>query len=99
VAALFNEELGAVLQVPRERKAGIFGALKQAGLGRYVHTLGSLSEDDNITFTHQGRVVLSESRVALARGRRPRFTCNRCVIIRNARNRSMTVFSMWPTRA
>ncbi len=67
VAALFNEELGAVLQVPVERKAGIFGALKQAGLGRYVRSIGTLSDDDAISFSYKGRTVLSDSRVALQR--------------------------------
>lgn len=67
VAALFNEELGAVLQVPVERKAGIFGALKQAGLGRYVRPIGTLSDDDAISFSYKGRTLLNESRVALQR--------------------------------
>ena len=67
VAALFNEELGAVLQVPVERKAGIFGALKQAGLGSYVRSIGTLSDDDAISFSYKGRTLLNESRVALQR--------------------------------
>ncbi|MFQ5936962.1 MAG: phosphoribosylformylglycinamidine synthase, partial [Acidiferrobacterales bacterium] len=74
IAALFNEELGAVLQVPRERlggkrrdEKGILGALQKAGLGRYVHVIGNLSDDDNITFTHRGKVMFSESRVDLQR--------------------------------
>ncbi len=43
IAALFNEELGAVLQVPRARREGIIGALKQAGLARHTHIIGSLT--------------------------------------------------------
>ncbi len=66
-AALFNEELGAVLQVPRERQGGILGALKKAGLGRYVHVIGTLADNDSITFTHNRSVVFSESRVTLQR--------------------------------
>ena len=36
VAALFNEELGAVLQVLRVRRQGILGALKKSGLHRHA---------------------------------------------------------------
>ncbi len=67
LAALFNEELGAVLQVPRERQGGIFGALKKVGLGRYAHVIGTLSDDDAISFTRHGRVYLRASRVELQR--------------------------------
>lgn len=67
LAALFSEELGAVLQVPRERQGGIFGALKKVGLGRYAHVIGTLSDDDAITFTRHGRVYLRGSRVELQR--------------------------------
>jgi phosphoribosylformylglycinamidine synthase len=67
VAALFSEELGAVLQVPRERQRGIFGALKQAGLGRYVHVIGTLTGDDAITFTHKQRLIFRDTRVNLQR--------------------------------
>lgn len=67
LAALFNEELGAVLQVPRERQGGIFGALRKVGLGRYTHVIGTLSDDDAITFTRRGRIYLRASRVELQR--------------------------------
>src|SRR5690606_18644410 len=48
IAALFNEELGAVLQVPRARRDGILGALKKAGLGRQSHVIGTITDDDII---------------------------------------------------
>ena len=67
VAALFNEELGAVLQVPRERRDGILGAFKKAGLLRYTRRIGSISGDDRISFERNGRVVFSDSRVNLQR--------------------------------
>jgi phosphoribosylformylglycinamidine synthase len=66
-AALFSEELGAVLQVPRERLNGILGALKKAGLGRCTHRLGELADDDHLTFTLGRKTVLRESRTALQR--------------------------------
>ncbi len=67
VAALFNEELGAVLQIPHERREGILGALKKAGLLRYTRHIGSISDDDRISFLRNGRVVFSDTRVNLQR--------------------------------
>ena len=65
--ALFNEELGAVLQVPRARREGILGALKQAGLLRHTHLIGSVTTDDRITFVRHGKPVFSDSRIDLQR--------------------------------
>jgi len=67
VAALFNEELGAVLQVPSERRGGIFGALKKAGLLRYARHIGSLTDDDQVSFLRNGKIVFSDTRVSLQR--------------------------------
>jgi len=67
IAALFNEELGAVLQVPRARRDGILGALKKAGLGRQSHVIGTITDDDIIGFTHDGREIFYDSRVNLHR--------------------------------
>jgi len=66
-ATLFNEELGAVLQVPRERLNGILGALKEAGIARTAHHIGTLAMDDHVTFVRHGKEILRESRVALQR--------------------------------
>ncbi|MDH4134033.1 MAG: phosphoribosylformylglycinamidine synthase subunit PurQ, partial [Gammaproteobacteria bacterium] len=67
VAALFNEELGAVLQVPRERLSGILGAFKEAGLARYARRVGTLTGDDRVTFVRNGKEIFSETRVDLQR--------------------------------
>ena len=66
-AALFNEELGAVLQVPRARRDGILGALKKAGLVRHGHVIGSVTDDDLIVIQHRGETLLLDSRVNLQR--------------------------------
>jgi phosphoribosylformylglycinamidine synthase len=66
-AALFNEELGAVLQVPRARREGIIGALKQAGLARHTHIIGTITNDDIISFNHLGKEFFYDSRVNLQR--------------------------------
>jgi phosphoribosylformylglycinamidine synthase len=67
VASLFNEELGAVLQVPRAKRKGILGALRKSGLHRHAHLLGEVTTDGLITFTHKNKTVFQDSRVNLHR--------------------------------
>ena len=67
LAALFSEELGAVLQVPRARLKGILGALKEAGIARTAHRIGSLTPDDRISFVRHGKEIFSDTRVNLQR--------------------------------
>ena len=67
LAALFSEELGAVLQVPHARLNGILGALKEAGISRTVHRIGTLTLDDRISFLRHGKDVFSDTRVNLQR--------------------------------
>ncbi len=66
-AALFNEELGAVIQVRNEDLDKVLAALHKAGLGHYSHVIGSLNDDDVIEVLSNGEVILSESRIALQR--------------------------------
>jgi phosphoribosylformylglycinamidine synthase len=67
VASLFNEELGAVLQVPRARRDGILGALKKAGLGRQSYVIGTLTGDDIVSFRHGDTDVFYDARANLQR--------------------------------
>ena len=67
IATLFSEELGAVLQVPAERKQGIFGALKHAGIHRYAHHIGTITDDDCITIRYRNKDYFRDSRVNLQR--------------------------------
>jgi phosphoribosylformylglycinamidine synthase len=67
LAALFSEELGAVLQVPHDRLNGILGALKESGIARTAHRIGTISYDDRISFLRHGKEVFSETRVHLQR--------------------------------
>jgi phosphoribosylformylglycinamidine synthase len=64
-AALFSEELGAVLQVRHVDTDDVQKALHDLGLGQHSHVIGSLSDDDYLTFTRRGRPVLRESRATL----------------------------------
>ena len=62
VAVLFNEELGAVIQSKTSDRDAILAALKEAGLDSYSTVIGSISDDDAITFTRDGSAVLSAPR-------------------------------------
>jgi len=67
LAALFNEELGAVLQVPRSRRGGIISALKQAGLVRHAHVIGTVTNDDLVSIVHRGKEIFYDARTNLHR--------------------------------
>ncbi len=67
IAALFNEELGAVLQVPSSSREGIFGALKQKGLLRYTKRIGTVRPGRDIIMRYCGRVLLEGDRMAYER--------------------------------
>jgi phosphoribosylformylglycinamidine synthase len=67
VAALFAEELGAVMQVRRTDTADVMAALKAAGLEQASQLIGTLATDDRVSFAVNGQVMLSENRVDLQR--------------------------------
>jgi phosphoribosylformylglycinamidine synthase len=67
VAALFAEELGAVIQVRRADTQDIMGALAAAGLAGATHVIGSVTTDDRLTIAMNEQTVLSELRVDLQR--------------------------------
>ena len=60
-AALFNEELGAVVQVRRADVARIRAAL--AGVA--VHELGTVNADSKFVITHAGKTIFDEARQTL----------------------------------
>ncbi len=67
IAALFNEELGAVLQVRHADTDGVLALLHRAGLGKHSHVLGSVNDTDRIVFTHGGDEILAAPRVDFQR--------------------------------
>ena len=67
LAALFSEELGAVIQVRAADREQVLARLHEAGLGRYSHVLGGLRDDDRLVLGHGGRSLLDASRVDLQR--------------------------------
>jgi len=66
-AALFSEELGAVIQVAHHDTDAVIEALHDAGLAHYSHVIGSLNDDDNIVFSCAKKDILNKSRVELHR--------------------------------
>jgi phosphoribosylformylglycinamidine synthase len=55
--ALFNEELGVVLQVPRARRDAAVAVLRRHGLGRYGHAVGSTRSDRRIEVWRDARCI------------------------------------------
>jgi phosphoribosylformylglycinamidine synthase len=64
---LFNEELGAVLQVRRADLDSVRRVFDAAGLGAHFHALGSLNGDDCLSVTAGGREIFRERRLDLRR--------------------------------
>lgn len=60
--ALFNEELGAVLQVRADRIDEIHTAVKEAGLAECTHFLGEITSDDKLHIEAHGKTLCEESR-------------------------------------
>ncbi len=62
LAALYSEELGAVIQVSSEVKEQVLNILAGHGLASCCHVIGSTNSDDMIRFTRNGEPVLAETR-------------------------------------
>ncbi len=67
IASLFNEELGAVIQVQHEYTTEVLEALHDAGLGHYSHVIGQLNNNDSIVFQYNDQDILNEKRRSLQR--------------------------------
>jgi phosphoribosylformylglycinamidine synthase len=64
-AALFSEELGAVVQVRHTDTDDVLKLIADHGLGRCSRVIGTLEETDRIAFLRHGKAVLSASRASL----------------------------------
>ena len=67
VKALFNEELGALIQIRREQRDEVCQALRDAGLGACYALVGYPNDRDHIRVIRNAKAVISESRVDLQR--------------------------------
>ncbi|WP_458734581.1 phosphoribosylformylglycinamidine synthase [Zobellella taiwanensis] len=67
LAALFNEELGAVLQVRRDDKEAVLTCLAGHGLAACTHVIGAPNQDDTLRLLANGEEIYAESRTGLRR--------------------------------
>jgi phosphoribosylformylglycinamidine synthase len=67
LTALFNEELGAVIQVRRADRDAVLQALRDAGLGACTHVIGTLNNADEIRIWRNAKSALAVRRVDLQR--------------------------------
>jgi phosphoribosylformylglycinamidine synthase len=65
LAAMFSEELGAVIQVRHDDVARAREVLAQAQLSECVHDVGTVLDEDRIEVTQNGQVLLQEKRSVL----------------------------------
>jgi phosphoribosylformylglycinamidine synthase len=67
VAALFAEELGAVIQVLHCDTDTVLDILRGYGFARHSHVIGTHEEDDRVRIAHGSDMLLDETRVDLQR--------------------------------
>ncbi len=67
VTALFNEELGAVLQIRREDRSAVMQTLRDAGLSACTHIVGTTNTADEVRIWRNAKLVFSAGRSELQR--------------------------------
>jgi phosphoribosylformylglycinamidine synthase len=65
--ALFNEELGAVIQVRAEEKSDVMNVLRSYNLGACSHIIGKPNDRDVIEFMRDAKIIYSQPRIDLQR--------------------------------
>ncbi len=64
---LFNEELGAVVQIRAEHQDAVFEILQQYDLAKHSHLIGVPTDEQQILVSVNGEQVLQQSRATLQR--------------------------------
>ena len=67
LAALFTEELGAVLQVRAADRNAVLGLLAAVGLGECSHVIGAPNGEDRLILRFGGETIFSATRAELRR--------------------------------
>lgn len=67
ISVLFNEELGAVIQIKTEHHPDAMAILSEAGLRDACFVIGDLNDKDEIQFLRNNKAVFAEKRVDLHR--------------------------------
>ena len=65
--ALFNEELGAVVQIRRADRDAVLAILRAAGLGAATHFIGHPNAADELRIVRNAKAVFAEKRIELQR--------------------------------
>ena len=65
IRALFNEELGAVIQIAKQDVAAVEALFKEADLA--LHTVATIGSDERIVIRNQTGIVLGQNRADLQR--------------------------------
>ncbi len=65
LGALFNEELGAVIQLRKTDESALFEELDRFGLAEHSHVIGSLRDDDRVEINSGEIGLLSKTRFEL----------------------------------
>ena len=65
LAGLFNEELGAVIQVTHADKDAVITYFNEMGLGDCIHEIATLNSSDSITIDYQGQRCFDQPRSQL----------------------------------
>jgi phosphoribosylformylglycinamidine synthase len=63
--ALFNEEAGAVLQVPAAERDAVMQVLRGAGLSVHSHVIGSVQAKDSVDIYRDGKKIWGKPRAEL----------------------------------
>ena len=67
MAALFSEELGAVMQIRAADRQKVMDLLREEGVHAYASLIGFLNDKDEIRFSRNAKFVFAEKRVDLQR--------------------------------
>ncbi|TMN74516.1 phosphoribosylformylglycinamidine synthase [Pseudoalteromonas sp. S1727] len=65
IGVLYNEELGAVIQVANSDLDAVNAVFAEHGIAAISHAIGSLNGDDTVVFNRAGNTVLSNTRTEL----------------------------------
>ncbi len=65
LGALFNEELGAVIQISPDNLEVVAQCLANAGLAQCCHQIGCVTPTQELKIMHQGRLIYKNSRAKL----------------------------------
>lgn len=97
IKALFAEEAGAVIQVPRDRRDAVLEVLHKAGLSKHSHVLGSLNGKDEIQIYRDGQCIYQKPRADL--GKQWSEVTRRIMALRDNPACAQAEFEVWDDAA